>query len=87
MVARDRVVLADRARDDQADLALLEDVRGAVAHARLRPGVGGAREAERVLVEVGRLLGVADPELDVVPAEQRHEVVGHAAIMPRPVAA
>ena len=43
------------------------------------PGVRGAREAERVLVEVRGLLRVADPELDVVPAEQRHEVVGHGA--------
>src|SRR5205823_9088386 len=58
------------------DLLLLEHVRGAVADTRLRAGVGGRREAERVLVEEGRLLGVSDPELDVIPAVKRHEVVG-----------
>ena len=40
-----------------------------------RPGVGDLAEAERVRVEVRRLRGVADPELDVVDAVQRHEVV------------
>src|SRR6185437_504935 len=48
-----------------------------VADTGLRAGIGGAREAHTVLVEVRRLLRVADPELDVVPAEQRHEVFGH----------
>ena len=78
VVLRDVALLADGGRHDEPDVALLEHVRGAVAHARLRPCVRGAREAERVLVEVGRLLRVADPELDVVPAAERHEVFGHA---------
>src|ERR1700746_4010386 len=47
------------------------------SHAGVRARVGGAREPHRVLVEVGGLLRVPDPELDVVPAEQRHEVFGH----------
>ena len=80
-VARDLVLLAQRARDDEADLALLEDVRGAVAHSRLRPRVRRAREAHRVLVEVGGLLRVPDPELEVVPGVERHEVFGHARSM------
>src|SRR5438874_1685100 len=42
---------------------------------RLRTGVCGRREAERMLVEEGRLLGVSDPELHVIPAFERHEVV------------
>ena len=83
VVLRDLVLLAQRARDDEADVALLEHVRGAVAHSRLGPGVRRPREAHRVLVEVRSLLCVADPELDVVPAEQRHEVFGHVPIMPR----
>ena len=44
------------------------DVGRAVANARLRACVRGAREAERVLVEVRGLLRVPDPDLDVVPA-------------------
>ena len=73
--ARDLAVRAQAAREHEADLALLEHVRRAVADARLGPGVGRTREAERVLVEVRRLLRVADPELEVVPAVDRHEVV------------
>src|SRR5262249_12923701 len=56
---RDIVVLAQRRGDDDADAPLLEDVRGAVADPGLRTGVRGAREAERVLVEVRGLLRVA----------------------------
>ena len=82
VVLRDLVLLAQRARDDEADVSLLEHVGGAVAHSRLGPGVRGPREAHRVLVEVRSLLCVADPELDVIPAEQRHEVFGHGRIMP-----
>src|SRR5262249_7394153 len=67
-----------RARDDEADVSLLEHVRGAVAQSRLRPRVRGAREAHRVLVEVGGLLCVPDPELDVIPGVERHEIFGHA---------
>ena len=59
-----------------------EDVGGAVADARLRARVGMPREAERVLEVVRGLLRVPDPELDVVPALERHRVVrGHAAIL------
>jgi hypothetical protein len=36
--------------------------------------MGGAGEAEGLLVEVRRLLGVADPEIDVIPSVKRHEV-------------
>ena len=65
-------------------MALLEHVGRTVANARLRPRVGHRREAERVLVEVRRLLGVADPELDVIPALDRHEiVVRHGSILLR----
>ena len=34
-------------------------------------------KAERVLVPVGGLLGVSDPELDVIPAVERHVVRRH----------
>ena len=71
----DLAVSAEAAREDEADVALLEHVRGAVADARLGPGIGRAREAVGVLVEVRRLLRVPDPDLEVVPAVDRHEVV------------
>ncbi|MDF2754385.1 MAG: hypothetical protein K0S82_2768 [Gaiellaceae bacterium] len=70
----DLVLGAEAARQDEADVALLEHVGRTVADARLGARVRGAGEPERLLVVVGRLLGVADPELDVVPALQRHEV-------------
>ena len=71
----DLAVAAKPAREDEADLALLEHVRGAVADAGLRARVRRAREAVGVLVEVRRLLRVPDPDLEVVPAVDRHEVV------------
>ena len=74
-VPRDVVVLAQRGGEHEADAPLLEHVRGAVADAGLRARVRRAREAERVLVEVRGLLGVADPQLDVVPPVERHEVL------------
>src|SRR4029450_9248267 len=61
---------------DERDVSLLEDVRGAVAHAGLRPRVRRARESERALVEVCRLLRVADPQLDALPPSPPHEVGG-----------
>ena len=61
--------------EHEADPALLEHVRDAVAHAGLQPRVGDLAEAVGVREEVGRLRGVADPELDVVDAVERHEVL------------
>src|SRR5262249_60667857 len=52
-----------------------EEIRRAVADAGLWAGVRSASKAERVLVPVGRLLGVPDPQLDVIPAVQWHEIV------------
>src|SRR4029453_13973992 len=70
------------AGQDQPDRPLPEDPGGAVAQAGLGPGVGDRGEAEPGAVEVGRLLGVADPQLDVVDAEQGQGVErgsrGHA---------
>ena len=56
----------EAAGQHEPDVALLQDVGGPVADA----GLGRRRragEAERLLVVVGGLLGVADPELKVVP--------------------
>ena len=65
-------------RHDEADVALLEHVAGLVPHAGLGPGVRGAAEAERRHQEPGGGPGVADPELDAVPAEEvRSRALGH----------
>ena len=62
---------------DETNLVLLEHVAHAVANAGLRACVRRAAEAERMLVVVGGLLGVPDPELDVIPTVERHEVLCH----------
>src|ERR687897_311203 len=49
--------------------------RDAVAHAGLEARVGDLLEPEGLAVEVRGLGGVADPELDVVDAVERHEVL------------
>jgi hypothetical protein len=76
VVAADLMVGRQRAGEDEPDAALLEHVRGAVADAGLQPRVGDLLEAHRPRVEVRGLQRVADVELDVVDAVQRHEVIG-----------
>jgi hypothetical protein len=73
--ARDLAVRPQPARDDEPDVVLFEHVRGAIADTGLRAGVRNPVEPERALVEVCGLLRVADPELDVIPALDRHEVL------------
>ena len=82
-VLRDLRRLPKRARQHEPDLALAEHVGGAVAHARLGSGVGDPLEAECVLVPVGGLLRVSDPELDVIPTVERHVVGRHVASIMR----
>src|SRR5690606_40243906 len=65
---------------DDADLALLEQVGGTVAHPRLGAAIGDQLEAEGRAVEVLRLLRVPDPELDVVGAVDREGVVRGAEV-------
>ena len=82
---RDLAVDAYAAREHEADVALLEHVRRAVANAGLGARIGGPREPERVLVEVRGLLGVPDPELEVIPALERHEVLRAHVLILTPV--
>ncbi len=72
--ARDLAVAAQAARQDETDVALLQQIGGPVADTCLGSGVGRLRKAERSLVVVGGLLRVADVQLEVVPAVDRHEV-------------
>ena len=75
-VAGDLVVGAEGGGEDEADLALLENVAGAVALAGLGAGVGDQGHAKGGAVEVGGLAGVAYVELDVVGSFEGEEVGG-----------
>ncbi len=77
--ARDLALGREGGGKHEANLALLEDVAGAVAHAGFEAGIGDGSEAEGGGVPVDGLFGVAHVELDVVPVLDGHEVVvGHA---------
>jgi hypothetical protein len=75
VVSGDLVVALERPGQHQADATGLHDVRDAVAPAGLEPRVGGLGEPVRAREEVGGLRGVADEELDVVDAVDRHAVL------------
>ena len=79
--AGDLAVATQAARDHKADVALRENVGGAVADAGLRPRIRDGCEAVGVLVEVGSLLRVSDPEFEVVPALEGHEVLTHVEML------
>ena len=65
---------AHRAGEHVAGVVLFDDVAGAIPDRRLGAAVRGDVEPERLRVVEGRLLGVADVELHVVDAEQRHQI-------------
>ena len=69
-VLRNFRVRQQRCCQHEPDFALLEHVGGPVAQAGFGAGVGHEVVAERGLIIVGRLLGVADVELNKVGAEQ-----------------
>ena len=75
-VLGDLAVGGQRRREHDPDVVLLHDVARAVADPGLEAGERDRREAPQ-RAEVGRrLAGVADPELDVVDAVERQEVLG-----------
>ena len=67
-VGPDRRVGGQAGGDDEADVALFEQVRGDVVAAGFRAGVGGHAEPEGRGQEPGRGACVADVELQRVPA-------------------
>ena len=73
-VAGDLGVGTERGCEDEADLSLLEHVRGAVAVAGLGACVGDQGHSEGCAVEVGGLACVADVELDVVGALEGEKI-------------
>ena len=74
-VLRDLAVGRERRGEHEADVVLDHHEAGPIAHAGLEPGVRHRREAPQRAVVVRGLLGVADPELDVVDAVERQEVL------------
>ena len=56
--------------EDEAEVALLDDVGLTVGHAGLGPGVGHDLEAEGGGPEVGGVAGIADPPLEVIEAQE-----------------
>jgi hypothetical protein len=69
--------------EHKADLALLQDVRGPVALARLGAGVRHQAEAHGDAVEVGGLACIADIELDVIGAVQLQGVLAGLLLVVR----
>ena len=65
---------AQRGGEHEANLALLDDIRGAVMLAGLRAGVGDQAHAEGGAVEVGGLAGVAHVELHVISAFEGQKI-------------
>ncbi len=61
---------------DEANLALLQDVGGAIAQPCLGARVSDQRHAKRGTVEVRCLPCIADVELDVIRPLERKEVSG-----------
>ncbi len=64
-VLRHRMVGAHRPGDDEADLALLEQIGGGLPGPGLGTAVAGDLETEQVAEELGGLEGVAHPPLQV----------------------
>ena len=73
-VARDLVVGNQTCGKHEAQLILRQEIADAIAHARFGAGVGDLIESEGGHVIVGRLLGVADVKLDVVPVDLRERI-------------
>ena len=74
-VLRDLALVAERGGEDEADVVLHHHEAGPIANARLEARVGHRREAPERAVVVRRLLRVADPELNVVDALERQEIL------------
>ena len=75
-VLGDLAVRRQGAGQDERDVVPAHHVADPVADPGLEPGIGDRGEAPQRPEVVGRLLGVADPELDVVDALERQEVLG-----------
>ncbi len=75
-VLGDLVVRPQRGGEHKANLALLQDVRGAVALARLGARVGHQAEAHGHAIKVGGLARVADIKLNVIGAVQLKNIFG-----------
>jgi hypothetical protein len=69
-VVGDDVVRPEPARHEKADVALLEEIRDALAATGLGSGVGDRGEAESRCQEAGEGSRIADPPLEMVDAAE-----------------
>ena len=67
-------VRAQRRREHEADLALLQHIRSPVAQSGLRTGVGHQLHAEGEPVKIRGLARIADVELDIIRAVEGKEI-------------
>jgi hypothetical protein len=74
-VLRRLVTRVQRRGDDESNLSLRQDIRRHIAIPRLQSAVPELREAERLPIEIRRLLRVACPELHVMDALQPQRVL------------
>ena len=74
-VLRDLAAGCQRRGEDEPDVVLDQHVAGSITDAGLQPRVGDRGEAPQGPIVGGRLLGVADPELDVVDAFEGEEIL------------
>ena len=74
-VLRDLAVGRQRRRDHERDVVAPHHVAGPIPDAGLQAGERDRREAPQRAVVRRRLAGIADPELDVVDALERQEVL------------
>ena len=81
-VAIDLAVGRVGAGEHETGGALCHYVARPLAVAGLQAALGDRLEAERLVVKVGRLLGVADVELNVVVALDGQEISGHVNPLP-----
>ena len=75
VVASDLGPRLERAGEHEPDPSLLEHVRDVITDARLETLVGDLGESVCAGQKIPRVQRIADPQLDVVDAVQRHEVV------------
>src|SRR6266576_5443621 len=73
-VIGNRIVRSQRSRQEKCEFVLTNRVAHAILGSRLRARVGEALESESGFVEVGRLFGVPDIELNVVGALERKKI-------------
>src|SRR5438270_520331 len=71
----DRIAITNRCRQNEGQLVLTNGVTRAILDSGFRAAVSQTLEPEHALVEVRRLLGVADIKFDMIRAFQRQKIL------------